>query len=171
MDVELLTGDDWKVLRDLRLDSLEDSPKAFLSTDDAGEDRDEEYWRQRCAEGNWVVALSGHQAIGIACSVEGSDEPPDARYIQSVWVDPARRRNGVLRAMLRHLIALEPDVRTWFVWILDGNDVAREVYARMGFETTRRRKALKSDPERSEERLMLAGLDYFTALSKRRSAP
>jgi ribosomal protein S18 acetylase RimI-like enzyme len=159
LDVEVLTEDDWKLLQDLRLRALEESPDAFLSKDDAARGEDEAHWRQLCTSDVWVVARIGEQAVGVACSVQDPDEPPDARHIQSVWVDPAHRRKGVLRAMLRHLVALDPDVRDWFVWVLDGNDLAREVYERLGFETTGKRQFPTGTSERMEERMKLGGDD------------
>lgn len=155
MDVDVLTSDDWKVLQDLRLSALEDSPDAFLSKDDAGRAGDEAHWRGRCAKAVWVVARIGQQAVGLACSVQDPGTPA-ARYVESVWVDPAHRRKGVLRGMLRRLIALEPDVRSWFIWVLDSNDAARVVYERLGFETTGKRQALTVTPGLTEELMRLS---------------
>ncbi|GAB3813520.1 GNAT family N-acetyltransferase [Kribbella italica] len=155
MDVEVLTDDDWKLLQDLRLRALEESPDAFLSKADAGRAGDEAYWRERCTRNAWVVARIGRQAVGMACSVQDPEQPPYVRHIESVWVDPDHREKGVLRAMLRQLVEREPAVRDWYVWVLDGSDLARGVYEHLGFATTGERQTLAGSFERSEERLKL----------------
>ncbi len=155
MDVEVLAGDDWKVLQDVRLRALEDSPAAFLSTYQAEESFGEVEWRARALEDAWVVARSGDQVVGVVCSVRVDDRPTDERHLESVWVDPLHRREGVLRAILRYLAEVEPDVRSWLVWVLDGNDEARTVYERLGFEATGERQLLPGLSGRAEERLRL----------------
>lgn len=107
----------------------------------------------RCSErgsGYWCRALSS------------TDRRTDGRHLESVWVDPLHRRSGVLRAILRYLADLEPDVRTWMAWVLDGNDEARAAYERLGFESTGERQPLTDAPRRVEERLRL---DCKSALS------
>lgn len=169
MDVEVLTDDDWKLLQDLRLRALEDSPDAFLSKADARKAGDEAYWRERCTRDLWVVARIGRQAVGMACSVQDPKQPPDARHIESVWVDADHREKGVLRAMVRHLVELKPDVRDWLIWVLDGNVSAREAYEHLGFETTGEHQTLAG--ARSEERMRLGGAAGIRGLDGRGSAP
>ncbi|WP_432944625.1 GNAT family N-acetyltransferase [Kribbella sp. CA-253562] len=155
MDVEVLTDDDWKLLRDLRLRALDESPGAFLSKADATRAGDEAYWHERCARDTWVIARIGQEVVGMACSVQDPDHSSDARHVESVWVEPAHRRKGVLRAMLRHLVESEPGVHSWFVWVLDGNELARDVYERLGFRSTGERQTLAGAVERSEARMRL----------------
>lgn len=160
MDVEVLAGDDWKVLQDVRLRALEDSPAAFLAK--AETSWGEAEWRATALEGAWIIARSGDQVIGVVRSVRVDDRPTDERHLESIWVDPLHRRSGVLRAILCYLAELEPDVHTWMVWVLDGNDEARAAYERLGFESTGERQPLRDAPRRVEERLRL---DCKTAIS------
>jgi predicted GNAT family acetyltransferase len=169
LDVEVLTDDDWKLLQDLRLRALEDSPDAFLSKADAGKAGDETHWRERCTQNVWVVARIGQQVVGMACSVQDPEQPPSVRHIESVWVDPGHREKGALRAMLEHLVELEPKVRDWFVWVLDGNDLAREVYEHLGFKSTGESQTLAGS--RSEERMRLGGAAGTRGFDGRGSAP
>lgn len=153
MDVEVLGGDDWRIVRDVRLRALEDSPAAFLAK--AETSWGEAEWRAVALEGAWIVARSEDQVIGVVRSVRVDDRPTDERHLESVWVDPLHRRRGVLRAILRNLAESEPDVRTWMVWVLDGNDEAYAAYERMGFESTGEIQPLPNAPRRVEERLRL----------------
>ncbi len=46
-------------------------------------------------------------------------------------------------------------MRTAFLWVLDGNEVAMSVYRRAGFMSTNHRQPLVARPGRTEERLYL----------------
>ena len=153
MDVEVIAGDDWKILQEVRLRALEDSPAAFLAK--AETSWSEAEWRALAVKDVWIIARSGDQVIGVLRSVRVDDRPTDERHLESVWVAPLHRKQGVLRAILRYLAELEPDVRTWMAWVLDGNDGARAAYERLGFETTGERQPLTDAPRRVEERLRL----------------
>jgi hypothetical protein len=46
-------------------------------------------------------------------------------------------------------------MRTAFLWVLDGNEVAMRLYQRAGFMSTNHRQPLVARPGRTEERLYL----------------
>ncbi|TDU88141.1 ribosomal protein S18 acetylase RimI-like enzyme [Kribbella voronezhensis] len=153
MHVEVLAGDDWKILQEVRLRALKDSPAAFLATGEPSWGEAE--WRTYSREGAWIVTRSGDQVIGILHCIRVDDRPTDERHLESVWVDPDHRRTGVLRTMLQYLAAIEPGVRILMAWILDGNDDARAAYERLGFESTGERQPLTKPRLCVEERLRL----------------
>ena len=63
--------------------------------------------------------------------------PHDLRrdYLESIWVDPARRRYGVFRALLHKLADLERHmgVTELLLWVLEDNHTARHAYEAVGF--------------------------------------
>jgi ribosomal protein S18 acetylase RimI-like enzyme len=59
----------------------------------------------------------------------------------------------LLRTVLERLY--ESGVHTVWLYILDGNEPARRLYQRFGFQTTNDVQPLPDDPTRSEERLSL----------------
>ena len=155
MDIEALAEDDWKVLQNVRLTALKESPDAFLYTYQDEADWSEARWRTRISTDTWMVVRIDQQVVAVACTVRPDDRPTDERHLESVWVDPLHRRRGVLRAILRYLIESNPDVHTWMAWVLDGNDDARAAYQRVGFESTGERQALTEPRPCIEERLRL----------------
>ncbi|MEV5961843.1 GNAT family N-acetyltransferase [Kribbella sp. NPDC051952] len=153
MELATLGTDEWQVLRELLLRALKDSPAAYISDYESEAARTETGWRERFVNVQWVVARLGDRTIGLAAARRVEDRAPDERHIESVWVDPRHRRTGVLRAMLRHLMEMEPSVRTWLVWVLDDNLLGRRVYERLGFRSTLESQPLEDGTGRRELRL------------------
>lgn len=157
----MLGADDWPIAREVRLRALKDSPSAYLADYEDEVTVGADGWRERFTRMHWVVARDTSRAdaddlgriVGLASSVRVAGRPPYERHIESVWVDPRYRRNGVLRAILGQLAAAEPAVTEWRVWVLDTNTVAREVYDRLGFSPTGERQLLADGSGRREIRL------------------
>lgn len=147
----MLAADDWKILREVRLRALKDSPTAYISTYEEVASWTEADWRRRLTTAVWVVIRGERDIIAVASSLR--DGPVNERYLESVWVEPGHRRSGALRAILRYLAELEPEVEDWFLWVLDGNAEARAVYERLGFEPTGKSQPL--DDGRTEVRFRL----------------
>ncbi|MEU4193140.1 GNAT family N-acetyltransferase [Kribbella sp. NPDC026611] len=153
MELALLGAEYWRLLRDVRLRALKDSPAAYISEYQVESTWGEAEWRARFRYRHWVVVRRGGAIIGLASSVRVDDRPPLERHIESVWVDPRYRRTGVLRAMLAYLGAVEPDVTDWRIWVLDTNEIARKVYDRLGFTPTGEQQPLEDGSGRFEIRL------------------
>jgi ribosomal protein S18 acetylase RimI-like enzyme len=99
VDLRVLSDDDWKLWRELRLAALAEAPYAFGSTladwQDAGEDK----WRDRLriAGARDLVAYLGEEPVGMASGVPAS---PGAIEVISVWVSPAGRGHGIGDALI-----------------------------------------------------------------------
>lgn len=155
MSFRFLSPAEWRLLRDVRLDALKDSPTAFLSSyeDEAG--YGDEAWADQFDGGEWLVDVSAAGTVlAVVGATTGPDIDPDDRYLSHLWVAPAARRTGLatelVGEMLRHLRA-SGRRRAW-LWVLDGNDAARALYRKLGFVSTEIRQSLQADPTRYEER-------------------
>lgn len=157
MELAILGADEWPIARDVRLRALKDSPSAYIADYEDEVTVGEDGWRERFTRMLWAVARDETRIIGLASSVRVAVRPPYERHIESVWVDPRYRRNGVLRAVLGQLAAIEPDVTEWRVWVLDTNTIARQVYERLGFYPTGERQLLADGSGRREIRLRFGG--------------
>ncbi|MBA2661493.1 MAG: ribosomal protein S18-alanine N-acetyltransferase [Bradymonadaceae bacterium] len=71
----------------------------------------------------------------------------DEVHILNVAVDPAARRRGIARAVLRHFVAICRQKRVSFVTleVRAGNEAARGLYAALGFRRIGRRKNYYAD--------------------------
>lgn len=129
-----------RLLRDLRLRSLRDSPDAFGQSVAEAAARDDQDWNQQARQASagdrraWYVALEEDgQEVGL---VQGRRRPPSDLLIFSMWVEPARRRAGVGHQLID---ALESWSREWggqrsVLWVFGTNEAAIRFYRRLGFE-------------------------------------
>ena len=136
----MLTADDWRIWRELRLAALAEAPRAFGSrlADWQGEGDREERWRGRLrisGSCNLVALVDGSPA-GMASGIP-DDEPGVAELI-SMWVSPAARGRGVGD---RLIAAIEQWARQAGAGVLklavtESNANARALYLRSGFTDT-----------------------------------
>lgn len=160
-DINKLTPDEWRTLREVRLSALSESPHAFLSTYEAESKYNESRWRTEFARGEWYVGMvrvgSTDKPVSIAGITHESDTPAHERFLQYVWVSPEFRRRGVAFNMINEVLnrLKLSGVQTIFLGVLDGNGSAMRLYSRLGFVSCNDRQPLEAFPGRSEELLQL----------------
>lgn len=155
MEVRRLTGEDWRLLRDVRLAALADAPHAYGSTLALEQTFDEAEWRRRLSTALWVVAAHNVSFVGLIGAVLSK---PDTPMLMSMWVHPDHRGRGVGDALITELLDLMAENR-WSHVVLrvaDGNDAARRLFLRHGFTPTGHREPLESDPTVGTETLSRA---------------
>ncbi|SNT12576.1 Ribosomal protein S18 acetylase RimI [Asanoa hainanensis] len=134
VDLRVLSDDDWKLWRDLRLAALAEAPYAFGSTLADWQDAPEPRWRDRLRlpGARDLVAYLGDEPVGMATGV-----PTDPTTVEliSVWVSPAGRGRGVGDALVEALAswATESGVPSLKLAVRTDNAAARRLYERTGF--------------------------------------
>src|SRR6478735_7480713 len=128
LEVVVLTSADWRYLKNIRLRALRDSPSAFASSHHREKSWSERDWRRTFDAALWFVASHGQHSIAIARSAR--DVQPWVRHVESVWVAPPYRRQGIFRFLIEKLIHYEASVGVTelLMWVLEGNDTARHAY-------------------------------------------
>lgn len=160
-DINLLTPDDWRKLREIRLSALSESPHAFLSTYEKESEYDQSKWRTEFARGDWYVGMvrvgSVDKPVSIAGITREPDTPAHQCFLQYVWVAPEFRRQRVAFNMIQEVLdrLKLSGVQTVFLGVLDGNSSAMGLYMRLGFVSCNSRQPLKGFPGRSEEIMQL----------------
>lgn len=133
--------DEWRTYRNLRLQSLEESPDAFGRTTLEEQDRPDAHWSARLesALGSDLPLLAevdGH-AVGLAW---GRIDPssPDTAHVYQMWVAPSHRRLGAGKRFLEAVIAwaATANVRWVALGVTCGDTPAMRLYSRLGFEPT-----------------------------------
>ena len=92
--VRRLGGEDWAVLRAVRLLALDDAPYAFMGTLDDERAQPEAAWRERVVEQAWFVAVHREKPAGVAAGGQLREPEPDVRTLRSMWVAPGLRGTG-----------------------------------------------------------------------------
>ena len=140
MHVRRATFDDIGTLRSVRLRALTDSPDAFGSTYAHELARSDDDWR-RWIEPNPTFFLDAApgEAAGIVAGVRDEQDPSIA-MLMAMWVAPPSRRSGGSDLLVEAVIqwAAETESRSLYLWVTDGNEPARQLYARHGFVLTGR---------------------------------
>jgi ribosomal protein S18 acetylase RimI-like enzyme len=156
-DIKLLAPDEWFWLQNIRLAALQDSPHAFLATYEQEKGYDEGQWRAEFRRGDWYTSVVDGRPVSLLGATSEPEMPPHERYIEYLWVSSERRRAGIARSMLTTVIDRLQDsgVRTVYLWVLDGNEVAIQLYEKIGFVSTNHRLPLPEHPARGEERMRL----------------
>jgi ribosomal protein S18 acetylase RimI-like enzyme len=152
------SGDDWELLRTIRLFALKDAPLAFASSHDAEAGRDESWWRGQLRSELWLLAFEdgkADQPIGMIAASREPRPPTGEPFISSLWVDPHHRRQGVATMLIRAAAdrALSEGGAAVSLWVLDGNEAARDFYRAVGFTDTDDHKPAPGPSNRYERRM------------------
>lgn len=158
--IELLTADQWEILRRVRLEALRQAPDSFLARYEDEEKFEEARWRAEFDRGQWSVGSYRRRRVSLLGSTREKHTPWSECFLEYLWVSPEWRYRGLGSSMLVHAIERlrKEGVRTAFLWVLDGNDTAVRLYRRVGFVSANHRQPLPDRPGRSEE-LMRLDLD------------
>ena len=164
LDLQMLSPVDWRILKEVRLRALQDSPDAFMSCYDDELRLSEWEWRRMFDVSTWIVAREADAVVGVARSV-GDLARPWTRHVESIWVAPTHRRRGVFRSLLYALAEVERErgVTDLLLWVMDDNHNAQRVYETLGFQPTGEMQFLP-DLGRFERRLTL-GIRHLPGLA------
>ncbi len=155
--VEALTEDDWSRLRDIRLSALQDFPAAFLSSYELETGYGEQRWRQEFSRGTWNILLANDEDVGLLGVTREQAMSAQECYLEYLWVAPSFRRSGAASMLLRTILNClrNSGVRTVWLYILNGNQVAMSLYQKFGFQSTNESQLLPDHPAGSEHRMKL----------------
>jgi GNAT superfamily N-acetyltransferase len=165
--VRQATGEDWAVLRDIRLEALSRAPDAFASSYAREAAFTEQDWRGRLSDR--TVTLFGYTATAALADpadpaavaapaglagvvIEGGDAD-----LVSMYVRPAARGTGVAAALIDVAAGWARDRghAALFLWVTESNLAAVRLYQRVGFSPTGERQPLPSNPSLTELRMGL----------------
>ena len=135
VEINLLRPGDWPILRAARLAALRDSPDAFVAFLEVEEERTPNEWIAGIESSSWVVARDGDDILSIARLVASGASDCKEYFIESVWVTPRHRREGLVRKMLWRLErqARAEGAACLNLWVLDTNFLAYDAYVKLDF--------------------------------------
>jgi RimJ/RimL family protein N-acetyltransferase len=128
-----LTESQWRAFSVLRLRALEDT----LGHDDPQFRHEVTFtaaqWRRRLRAHTQFAAVIDDRMVGL---IGAQRQRSDSVYLYSLWLEPAVRHRGLARELLATAVewARGERVSTVTLRVDTGNDAARSVYERQGFE-------------------------------------
>jgi GNAT superfamily N-acetyltransferase len=138
---------EWPVARAARLRALVAEPERFGVSEEA---RTADEWRQQLTQQSWFLARhrSDSAVAGLAVFYPDDLFPDGAPQLGSMWVDPAYRGRGVAGALAAAVedAARRSGADALGLWVTAGNDLARDVYTRLGYARTGVTKPAPRDP-------------------------
>jgi ribosomal protein S18 acetylase RimI-like enzyme len=136
---------DAEMLQKAMLAAILDSPDSFLRTEEQVMARTLESWIEEIRSSTWAVAQQNGQVVGIVAGkrpnpAKDVEDQAVTRYIESVWIDPDLRRQGLGARLIKYLLGVEYQksqrVRHFRLWVFPTNSIAVGLYERMGFTRT-----------------------------------
>ena len=132
MDIARIGPADWETFREVRLESLAESPAAFGSRHADWVDAPADRWRSRLTQVPLnLVAREGTQVVGV---VSGQLVDDDWVELISMWVAPAARGTGAAGRLIDGVVEWAAGQgRATFLMVRTDNQRARTAYDRAGF--------------------------------------
>jgi ribosomal protein S18 acetylase RimI-like enzyme len=155
--IRVIKSDEWQLLRSVRLTALRESPSSFMSSYKQEATLEEQHWQNEFIRGKWMISYNGNQVIGLIGITKEATIPTIKFYLEYLWVHPDFRHSGEATALIKTAVQdlRKSNVSTTQLWILEGNEIARKLYERLGFKDVGIRQQLKSNPSRHEELMIL----------------
>jgi ribosomal protein S18 acetylase RimI-like enzyme len=150
-----VTEDDWQLLRTIRLWALRDAPHAFTADYDHEAGHDEWQWRELLLSDLWLLAFEDGITATPVGVIAATQDPTGEYFISSLWVDPGHRRRGIARGLIQAVTdrVAARGAEAVSLWVLEGNDVAHQVYAAVGFVPTGERQLAPGSSTLRERRM------------------
>jgi ribosomal protein S18 acetylase RimI-like enzyme len=147
LEIRRVRSDEWKELRELRLEALRDSPEAFWTRYDEALGRSDDEWRDWMAMPCHVAADCG-RLVGMVAAVRPEGDPTKVDLV-AMFVSRAARGRGIGAALVQAQLAwarVEGFARVNLMVNVE-NTSAYRLYERHGFRDTGRREPLRDGPE------------------------
>ena len=138
IELQDIGPDDWKLWRELRLAALTEAPYAFGSQLADWADAPEDRWRERLSVPGAYQLIASLDGTPVGMAGGFLAEEPEAAELVSMWIAPAGRGQGVGDALMTAIEdwARDAGARVLKLSVVDGNDLAHNLYLRSGFADT-----------------------------------
>ena len=128
IEIRRMTADDIEAVEGIQMESLPNAAAGWAAPD---------FLKELEA---WVLSADGVVAAFLVARKVAEDE----FELLNMAVDPARRRCGFGRALLKHVLALFRGV--WFLEVRASNEAAQALYVGLGFHQCGRRREYYQAP-------------------------
>ena len=137
---------DESVLRELRLQALSDSPRAFSSTYEREVARTTEDWRRWLSPAATFILEADGEPRGLVAGVPDQNDA-SIMHLMAMWVHPNIRGTGAADLLISSVKAFAAQVEATQVLlkVVEANNRARRCYERAGFRATGHQSVLEKN--------------------------
>lgn len=162
IEIAAFSVSQWKAYRNLRLRAIQESPQAFLDTEEQTRAFPGKKWKQRLADAaagkSWQLfaKLDGKLVGMIGAYRSGEDIHNDSATAVGLWVAPKARGNGVGRKLMETLVdALEKkSIKTVYLSVNVEQKAAVSLYKKLGFQIVEEKEMVMGDGKKHREVMM-----------------
>ena len=135
VQIRRVRPEEWRQLRELRLDALRDAPYAFVTRLETALSHPDEEWRARTA---WATFVAAEGSLLVRMATWMPKEPSDGAVLLQMYVRPDARGTGVAARLVDAVVgwARSENLARTELGVNSGNERAARLYARCGFERT-----------------------------------
>lgn len=162
IEIISLPASQWRTYHNLRLRAIQDSPQAFLDTEEQTRTFPEKKWRQRLADAaagkNWqLFAKLDKQLVGMIGAFRGDEDTQNASVTAvGLWVAPEARGKGVGRKLMETLLdsLKRKSIKTVHLSVNAEQAVAVALYKKLGFQIVEEKELVMGDGKKHAELMM-----------------
>jgi GNAT superfamily N-acetyltransferase len=157
IEIRRTSLDGWLTWKGMRLNALRGAPTAYGESYDTAVAGDDHYWQRFWLERGADTAMRSMAYVdGVPAGQVGCVQwrgPDTVPMLIAMWVEEGFRGCGVADALVNDVLAWARDNGYTEVelGVTEGNETARKLYLRHGFEPTGRTESLHSFPDLSIE--------------------
>ncbi|OHV29957.1 hypothetical protein BCD49_35255 [Pseudofrankia sp. EUN1h] len=144
--VQTLKKDDWSLLKDVRIRSLDTAADVLAGDLATFLDFQAHRWRDQIRHREWFVVREAGRPIAVAALNKSALTDPGEcaviqqphAHIESMWVEPHLRRSGIAsKLVIAAIEEVEKEVnksRLIGLWVFENNRNAADAFGSMGFK-------------------------------------
>ncbi len=139
--VRVLTDNDWREFRAVRLAALQEAPEAFVAAYPEEAAQPDEYWRDLMRRADRLLAERDGVRLGVA-SLEMTQGDSQSADICDLWVTPEARNTGVASRLVQAAAdqAIKAGRTKLYYWVSTENGRAIGFASNAGFRVTSQRR-------------------------------
>lgn len=161
MTVRRVSPTDWRLIKDVRLEMLADSPAAYVTTLAEAEAHPDSVWIDRAQVGSestvqaTYLGMVGSDVSAMGVGLRRDQDGTDVLVIVSVYVTARHRGSGIADDLMA---AIESWGSSWgapiaTLWVNEKNSRAKSFYTRRGYDSTPDR--IRMDPQTDQYEIRL----------------
>lgn len=160
-EVRRVKRNEWEQIKAIRLEMLEDTPEAYITTLPEAVGFDDSVWIERAEKGSTgtsqatMLGFDGGIPVAMAVGLRKTQGRRDVLVLVSVYVSPGHRGTSLATDLIAETeswgIGWQAPLAT--LWVAEENPRARAFYHRIGYRPTGDRIRMKPGSNRMEMRL------------------